>query len=270
MLLEKDENKIPRFSFRPFKIIENIQIASNTFLLVVESANSLDHFSAKPFNFFNIWVPRVDEIPLSIAYQNGKRLFFLYKLRGLGTKTLAQQKVGSFIGIKGPLGRGFEPKRSEKWLIVAGGIGIAPIPMLIKRALELDAKLDIFWGVRVSTEFFDIAKIFGLPNEAWSIVRVSEDCMADFCGLVIDAIRSVNVDKYDGIIAIGPQEMLKTFCKQYGESRENTYVSLETIVKCGMGICGSCYIRESEKLLCVDGPVFRCSEVAKQLEGASA
>jgi len=269
LLLGKD-NVMLRFFFRPFKVLENMQIAPNTYLLITEPGNTLNNVNVKPFNFFNIWVPRVDEIPLSIAYEDGKRLFFLYKLKGLGTKTLAQQRVGSFIGIKGPLGRGFEPQEGEKWLAVVGGIGVAPIPMLIRRAFEVGAKIDVFWGVRSSSEFFDIGGIFGLPNRAWRMVRVSEDCVEGFCGLVTDAIKGIDLDKYDVVIAVGPQEMLKAFCRQYGEDRENAYISLETIVKCGMGICGSCYVLGSEKLLCVDGPVFKCTEVMKHFESASA
>jgi len=270
LLLRESENKIVKYFFKPFKVLENKPVALDTYLLATEPISMLNDIDVKPFNFFNIWVPGVDEIPLSIAYKVEKKLFFLYKVRGIGTKTLAQQKVGAFIGVKGPLGKGFEPKKGEKWLVVAGGIGVAPVPMLIKKIFEVGAELDVFWGVRRSSEFFNIVEIFGLPKKAWRIVKASEDCIEGFCGLVIDAIRGINVDRYDVIIAIGPQEMLKMFCKLYGENRENIYVSLETMVKCGMGICGSCYVSGSEKLLCIDGPVFRCFEVRKHFESASA
>ncbi|MDK6028468.1 hypothetical protein QPL79_03745 [Ignisphaera sp. 4213-co] len=261
--MQKDAN-IAKYFIKPAKIIENRKISSDLHLLKIKLMQKL-HISIEPFNFFNIWVPRVDEIPLSIAYADNESLFFLYKVRGLGTKTLSQLNQNSFIGVKGPLGKGFKPLPNEKWLVIAGGVGIAPVPFLLKWGLSLGTKIDVVWGVKKSSEFFDVANVFNLPQEGWKLIKVSEDCIDGLCGLATDVLSNMNIAEYDVIIAIGPQQMLKTFCTLL-KDKENAYVSLENIVKCGFGVCGSCYVKESQKLVCIDGPVFKCSEAVASLE----
>jgi len=71
--------------------------------------------------------------------------------------------------------------------------------------------------------------------------------------------------KWSTIIAVGPKPMLKSICSTIDPSIE-VYVSLETMVKCGLGACGSCVLKPLPKLLCIHGPVFKCNEVNEFLE----
>jgi dihydroorotate dehydrogenase electron transfer subunit len=78
-------------------------------------------------------------------------------------------------------------------------------------------------------------------------------------------------NRYDTIIGIGPKAMLREMCRVAKELGvvDRVWVSIETTVKCGMGICGSCCLRPLPKLLCRDGPLFRCIEVEEFLSRSS-
>ncbi len=252
-------------SIRPARILYMDSIAKNTFLVRLRPIFNIN--ALKPFQFFTVWIPRVDEIPLSIADFNGRELVFIYKVKGYGTKSFSKLSRGSIVGLKGPLGKGINVESlGRSILVITGGIGIAPIPYLVRILTHnTNAKIDIFWGVKEHTEIFDVKSLIPMEKVNRIIISV-EDCGQKeyLCGKITDVIDSREINNYDSIIAVGPLAMLKTVCRRFRVS--NPYVALETIVKCGIGICGSCYIRYTDKLLCVDGPVFRCSEVEKHLE----
>lgn len=255
---------VSKYSVRPAKVVSNIEIAKDIYMLELEPLHLYE--MPQPFNFFMIWVPRVDEIPLSIADFDGKKLKFLYKIKGDGTKALAKYRKDMTVGIKGPLGRGINIKLTlnNRWLVIAGGIGIAPVPYLIRIWRKYGANIDLLWGVKTVDEIFNIHEFFPSTMES-RIIIATEDCRYrnGYCGTVVDILKHVNVKEYNSIIAVGPNSMLKVICLELYEL--NPYIALETMVKCGMGICGSCYIRASNKLLCIDGPLFSCSEVIEYL-----
>lgn len=259
---------------KPARVISNVEIAKDIYLLELESLHYL-HEIPQPFQFFMIWIPRVDEIPLSVADFSENRLRFLYKVKGDGTKTLAKYyNEGMVLGVKGPLGKGINRVRytsNVKWLAIAGGIGVAPIPYMIKVYRRYGVHVDLLWGVKTSDEVFNIHNLFP-GTEGGKVIITTEDCRYEngYCGTVVDAIKHIDLENYDDVIAVGPRDMLKTICLELYKFKLDPYVGLETLVKCGMGICGSCYVKASDKLLCIEGPVFRCSEVLDHLKTNSA
>jgi dihydroorotate dehydrogenase electron transfer subunit len=255
---------IDNYIMKAIKVLSNVKLAKDTYMLEGMFLSNI-HEKPNPFSFFMVWIPRVDEIPLSIADFDEGKIRFLYKIKGEGTKALSDHKE-SIIGVRGPFGKGIKikPAIGSRWLIIAGGIGIAPIPYLVKTWKTYEAQFDILWGVKTVEEIFDIKTFFPYMERS-RIIITTEDChyKNGYCGLITDVLKHMNVKDYDGIIAVGPNSMLKTICLDLYEM--NPYISLETIVKCGIGICGSCYIKSSDKLLCIDGPIFRCSEVIEYL-----
>jgi len=244
----------------PARILYIENLAENTYRLAVEPLYRVE--DVKPFNFFMVWVPRVDEIPLSIAYRRRDVIEFLFKVRGEGTRKLSTLYPGNLIALKGPLGRGFVVENDlENILVLAGGIGIAPIPFFISRSRY--RRLDLVWGVRERGELFNLKNLYPEISEKFSLIIVTEDCSYGICGTVLDALRSIDINAYSIILAVGPTAMLSKVCEYV--KGNNVYVALETMVKCGLGICGSCYIKSSTKLLCVEGPVFSCNEVGYHL-----
>lgn len=245
-------------SIIPARVVEIKQITEEVYYLKAKPISYINNIN--PFNFFMIWIPRIDELPLSIAYLYDNEYSFLFKVKGIGTQTLSKVLPGQFIGLKGPLGRGFiinDPLK--KALVIAGGIGIAPIPLFIDRAMCKE--LDVIWGVKKGIELFDIDSLFPGIRGKYNLIIATEDCSHGMCGTVLDVLKSIDIRNYDIIIAVGPKPMLNEICSKYIKINKDIYVALETLVKCGIGVCGSCYIPSSDKLLCRDGPVFKCSEV---------
>lgn len=219
-------------------------------------------FNPRPFQFVNIWVPGVDEIPMSISdfHEGSGELTILFKVVGEGTRTIKDRE--GFFGVKGPIGRGFDIN-ADRVLFVAGGTGIAPLPFFAREAERAGARVDVLWGLRTVEDLFDIKSIAPMVRE---VMIATEDCSIGFCGTAAEALSRLQVQgMYDVVIAVGPKLMLRSICNSFN-SVEGIYVALETLVKCGMGACGSCTVSPSHLLLCKDGPVFECKEVRNHLD----
>ncbi len=221
----------------------------------------------KPFTFAMIWVPGVDELPLSISKIEENIIHFVFKIRGAGTQALASLAPGSFVKIKAPLGKGYEPRVGEEILLVAGGVGIAPAPLLVDYCIENGCRVDIVWGVKNSSELCSLNEL-GINTKFARVFIATEDGSYGFRGTALElASKLLSMGKkYDTVIAVGPKPMLKSFCSDESMRDVRKMVSLETIVKCGLGLCGSCCVRPYPKLLCIHGPVFECEEVMKHFE----
>ncbi len=249
---------------KPARVLNNERISKSLYLIEVELLDAIGE-APKPFQFASLWIPRVKEIPLSISFLEGSRLRFVYKIRGWGTRALSRIERGSFIGLKIPLGRGIEldTLRDVKVLAVGGGAGIAPLPYLVKACHENNCRINVACGFRSGEEVPPIDRVFPLKPDRIGIA--TEDCSIGFCGDVLALTRELlETETFDMVIFVGPLPMLKRVCSDF--INVDPLVSLETMVKCGLGICGSCYIPQTTKLLCIDGPVFRCSEVRSYLE----
>lgn len=217
----------------------------------------------KPAQFFMVWIPGVDEVPLSVAdYDADEGLTFIYEVRGSGTRRLSDLNPGSFIGLKGPLGKPLEVAEGSSVLLVVGGSGVAPAPYITKYLASKGHRFEVVWGVKKKSELFNLGSFM---SGVEYLHVATEDCSVGYCGLASElAERLLEKNRYDLVVGVGSKGMLRTLCRATGETA--TYVVLESMVKCGIGLCGSCYLPPTGKLLCVDGPVFRCEEVIEYLE----
>jgi len=215
----------------------------------------------------DIWVPGVDEIPMSVSdYHNGE-LRIVFRVVGEGTKALTG--APRFVGVKGPLGRGFDASKYSRVLFVAGGTGVAPLPYLARILKSSGGRVDVVWGVRTASELFDIRRIAGFRSLG-EVFTATEDGSAGFRGTAVDlALRISERGGWDVVVGVGPKPMLRALCRALSK-RFEVYVSLEAYVKCGLGACGSCVLKPLPLLLCVHGPVFRCEEVLPHLEAKGA
>jgi len=215
----------------------------------------------EPPQFFMVWVPGVDEIPLSVADYEGGMLSFIYEVKGAGTDALSRLGPGSYVGLKGPLGKPLRVVEGSSALLVVGGSGVAPTPYITKYLASRGCRFEVVWGVKKRGELFNLGS---LMSGVEYIHVATEDCSIGYCGLASELARELmGRYGYDLIIGVGPKGMLKSLCEV--TSGVNTYVVLETMVKCGVGLCGSCVLPNTDKLLCVDGPAFRCEEVMHYL-----
>jgi len=258
-------NSLSSTTLRHARYVHREMLANGIYLAKLRLVEPFESYPS-PAQFVMVWVPGVKEMPMSIShYSCDGELTIVFRVRGVGTQKLASIGIGSVLGIRGPLGKGIAIRPEWKRVaILAGGIGIAPTPLLVSALTVHGCETHLFWGAKTRSELFDLDKIF--VDKPDRIEISTDDGSYGFRGTVLELFKSVaNVHSYDAVIAIGPNPMLRAVCEDMELKRIDPMVVMETIVKCGRGICGSCYIRGSTKLLCIDGPAFRCSEVMHHL-----
>jgi dihydroorotate dehydrogenase electron transfer subunit len=207
-------------------------------------------FDAIPGQFVMVWVPGVDEFPMSVSHI-GERFGVTYKVLGAGTKALSALDPGEKIGIRGPYGRGFAV-RGERMLAVAGGTGMACLAPMVEQACRDGVSVDIVLGARTKSEILMRDRC----NRAGATVHVTTDDGSEGTkGFATDGARVLlKTGGYDEVLTCGPERMIVGVLEASRAHGVPLQASLERHMKCGIGICDSCAI--DGRHVCVDGPVF--------------
>ncbi len=185
---------------------------------------------------------------------------FLYNVVGRGTRWLSQLKPGDTVDILGPLGNGFTIKPDSKnILIIAGGMGVAPLCFLARQAQDGGHSVTLLLGAASAA---NLCPTELLPSAA-TCQTATEDGSAGVKGLITDCLPQY-IDKADQIFACGPLPMYRTLAKEPGLHDKPVQVSLEVRMACGLGACYGCSIKTKGgmKKVCRDGPVFNMKDVA--------
>jgi len=216
---------------------------------------------AKPGQFLMLWIPSVDEIPLSIlsARENG---MVSVAVRNVGEATGAfhKKRVGELVGVRGPFGNCFTLKEG-RILMVSGGTGTAPILFLAERLASKTDRLVFVTGAKTREELLFMDKLKRiLSGEKTQLIAATEDGSYGIKGLATKPLeRLLQRERFDMIYTCGPEQMMRKvfdLTQKYGIPLE---ASLERLMRCAIGLCGSCVIGRYR--VCKDGPVF----TAKQL-----
>ncbi|MBS7633495.1 dihydroorotate dehydrogenase electron transfer subunit [Candidatus Bathyarchaeota archaeon] len=221
---------------------------------------------AKPGQFLMLWIPGVDEIPLSIlgADRNGD-VSVSVKNVGEATQALHRRKVGDIIGVRGPFGNSFSLAKGRV-LLVGGGTGLVPLLFHAKKSLS-KVKLIVFVaGAKTKDELLfadEIRKV--VSDRKMEFIETTEDGSCGFKGLCTQPLEPLlEKNKFNMIYACGPEQMIKeVFCLAQ-KHKIGFEASLERLMRCAVGLCGSCLLGKYR--VCRDGPVF----TGRQLEEASA
>ena len=231
-----------RFQFmhirRIKKIIEH-SIFHKTFFFDVS-------LKAEPGQFVMVWIPGVDEVPMSLSYIHDETAITVEKV-GDSTSVLHSMKVGDKIGLRGAYGTSFKSV-GKKAFFIAGGTGIAPLMPLIR---HYKGESHVIIGAKAKRYllFMDELQII-------SELSVStDDGSMGFKGLATDLAKTMlTTENYDVVYACGPEPMTFKLMKLCLELNIPMQASLERYMKCGVGICDSCAINGYH--VCTDGPVF--------------
>lgn len=200
--------------------------------------------------------------PLSIYRIGANGIALLFAVVGRGTGWLAGRCPGDSLSILGPLGNGFAYRPgASSLLLVAGGMGIAPLSALADQALHLGLRVRLLLGARDAAALYPASLI---PSGLDTIV-MTEDGSAGLKGLVTDPLP-VLAREADQVFACGPLPMYRALHRMRaggGLGGKSVQVSLETRMGCGVGACYGCSIetRHGPRRVCRDGPVFELGEV---------
>jgi dihydroorotate dehydrogenase electron transfer subunit len=198
--------------------------------------------------------------PISFQQVDGHTLAFLFASIGEGTQWLAGRKTGDLIDILGPLGRGFSLDSNKRLLLIAGGMGIAPLCFLAERAISKINQVKMLVGAKTASLLCPASLI---PRGV-ELITATEDGTAGVRGLVTSLLPEY-LPSSDQVFICGPLPMYQAIQRNYRQYLANipVEVSLEVRMGCGLGFCYACTIKTSEglKQVCKDGPVFNMNEV---------
>lgn len=269
-----------RASFVPeFAMIRRIETLTESEKLFEIEMVGRDKFNFQPGQFVEVSIFGVGEAPISISSPPTGSNRFELVVRKVGNLTgkLHSMKEGDKIGIRGPLGKGFniDEMEGKDLLFVAGGIGIVPLRSLIKYVLSKNnrsrfGKVFILYGSRTPKDmlFMDEIKEWEKIRDVeikLSVDTCPEGMRWDGCvGVVTTLFPKIEIKDPKNTVAVvvGPPVMYKFVIKclkDIGIRDEDIFVSLERRMKCGIGKCGHCQI--NGVYVCKEGPVFRYSEI---------
>ncbi len=236
-------------------------------------------FSFKPGQFNMIYMFGVGEIAISISGDPGKpkRLYHTTRVVGTVTERVQNFKAGDILGIRGPFGNGWPVEEAEgkNVLIVAGGIGLAPLRPVIYHLMNNREKYEnitLLYGTRSPDKilYFDELKKwisrFDLLN-----VNVTVDSATNnwrgHVGVVTKLLNRTMIDPENTIAYVcGPEIMMRFIAMdllKYRMPENQIYLSMERNVKCGLGFCGHCQL--GSYFICKDGPVFPLDKIKSYL-----
>jgi len=218
-----------------------------------------------PGQFAMVWVPRVNELPMSIMIsKESEKAAFTVRKHGPASTGLFNVKVGEQIGIRGPYGNSFDLKEG-KILLVGGGTGLVPMMRLLTFVQPTD-DVTVLIGAKSKDEVFfeDLANHL-LEKNIHKVIVSTDDGSYGEKGFVTDLVEKlVSETHYDGVYTCGPEIMM--YKTVHSAHSRNIFVqaSLERMMKCGVGICGSCCV--GEDLVCRDGTIFDGEHLSKNKE----
>lgn len=226
--------------------------------VMLKIQDGFDPLLRRPFGIYNVIKPK------GSWELKGSGIEVLYRVVGKGTRILSSLKTGEKLDILSPLGNGFpKPADPQDVIMVAGGMGIAPLYLLAK---SIRKGLFLF-GARGSREaaFANDFKRLGCE------VRLStDDGSVGRKGFVTELLEEA-VTPGSVIYACGPAAMIKRTAEIARKTgAKKCFVSLENSMACGIGVCLGCAVKakthaeaenRSYKMVCSEGPVFESSEI---------
>jgi dihydroorotate dehydrogenase electron transfer subunit len=211
-----------------------------------------DEREARPGQYFMIWVPGSDEVPMSISSIDGGNRSVSVRAVGETTRALGELRIGDRVGVRGPCGNGFRVKGSRP-LLVGGGTGITPLTVLAEQMVSAGVRPSFLAGVRSRDQVLFMDRLGKLLGD--HLIISTDDGSYGLKGLAsVYAIKMLEENSYDHIYLCGPELMMAKVFEAAETKGVPVQASLERYVKCSFGLCGSCAIGPYR--VCRDGPVF--------------
>jgi len=204
--------------------------------------------------------------PLSIHRVDTRRgtISLLFQVVGRGTALLAGMRPGERLNILGPLGRGFTVlPPSRDLVLVAGGIGVAPLFFLAERLLGAGHRVTLLHGARTQAYLLLADEFATLPL---TYLQATDDGSTGIRGTAVDAFAGLE-RRPDFVYAAGPMPMLAALAAAVRAVRLGAEFSLEERMGCGVGACMCCSFKSREgegwayRRVCVEGPVYPAEKV---------
>ena len=262
----------------PWRVVRTQPETHDTFTVTLAPVEPREPFTFEPGQFNMLFAPGVGEAAISMSGCAGTVKQVVHTIRAMGrvTKTLRRLQRGDVLGLRGPFGTPWPIGRAEGHdvLIVAGGIGLAPLRPALCHLLdhrERFGRVNLLFGARSPEDI-----LFAREIETWrGRFDVNVEVTVDRAGagwhgrvgVVTTLIPRAQFDPANTVAFVcGPEIMMHYTWRElerHGASSEDIWISMERNMKCGVGFCGHCQF--GPLFVCKDGPVFRYDRVAPLL-----
>jgi NAD(P)H-flavin reductase len=263
----------------PYRVRDVVQETHDTFTLALEPQRRAHAEPFEPGQFSMLWIFGVGELPISISGDpsRGDRLIYTVRSVGQATNTLVSQHAGDCIGVRGPFGIGWpmEAAKGKDVIVVAGGIGLAPLRPVIYQVLANRkdyGRLVILYGARSPRELLYRKELTAWARHRDTQVLVTVDygglSWRGHVGVVTTLFKYARLQPARSVaVTCGPEIMMRFVTRDLetqGLAPDNIYVSMERNMKCAVGFCGHC--QYGPHFICKDGPVFRYDKIRPLLD----
>ena len=237
-----------------YRIRSNEPLTETVYRMVVEGDTQ---YLTAPGQFVNIELPgRFLRRPISVCDYDGHTITLIYKVIGEGTAQMAGMAAGGELDMLTGLGNGFSTAvKTERPLLVGGGVGIPPLYGLAKRLTAQGKRVTAVLGFNRKSEIFLAEEFRALGAE---VVIATADGSVGLKGLVTDGMAAVS--DYTYLYTCGPEPMLKAV---YADCKTSGQFSFEERMGCGFGACMgcTCETKYGHKRICREGPVLEREEI---------
>ncbi|MDR7595740.1 MAG: FAD/NAD(P)-binding protein [Armatimonadota bacterium] len=231
-------------------------------------------FAFEPGQFNMLYAFGVGEVPISISGDPSQADLVVHTVRAVGavTTALARLRAGQGLGLRGPFGTGWPIQEAEgkDVLVVAGGIGLAPLrPLvyLLLRQRQRYGRVAILYGARTPQDVLYRADLQRWRARLDVRVEVTVDRAGrdwrGWVGVVTRLIPRAGIEPGETVAFLcGPEVMMRFAVRELdtlGVPRQATFLSVERNMMCAVGLCGHCQFGGS--FVCRQGPVFRYSDI---------
>lgn len=252
----------------PFRVKASRQDLADTRTLDLEAPGGGPVPAWQPGQFMMLYVFGVGEVPISIAGDPSDRRTLVHTVRAVGSvsRALCEANPGAAIGVRGPYGTAWplEACAGQDLLVIAGGIGLAPVRPVLQAVIADRARFGRVWLLAGSRTPDTL--LYAGEYDVWRAcdvaVHVSVDAAAPgwrgSVGPVTTLIPRIGFDPArTHAFVVGPEIMMKVVVQALadrGVPRRQLFVSMERNMKCAVGFCGHCQLGPA--FICKDGAVF--------------
>lgn len=261
------------------RISEVTRETCDTYTLTTVPEGDAPAPSFRPGQFSMLYDYGVGEVPVSISGDCEARDRLVYTIRSVGnaTASIVTRKPGDFIGVRTSFGSSWpvELARGRDVLLVAGGIGLAPLRPVISYVANHRSdygRFILLYGARTPKDLLFHNELRGWAKmpaaQVLMTVDKSDATWRGKVGLVTRLFNWVTLNPERTIaMTCGPEIMMhfvvrELLVRKFDASQ--IYLSMERSMKCGIGLCGHCQM--GPYFICKDGPVFAYSQLCKWME----
>jgi NAD(P)H-flavin reductase len=256
---------------RPFRVARRRRDTGDTWTLELEPAHG-PPLEPEPGQFTMVYAFGVGEVPISVSDAEGARLVHTVRSVGAVTEAICSSRPGTTLGIRGPFGNAWplDEAAGGDVVIVAGGIGLAPLRPALRHVLARRADYGavvLLYGSRTPRDLLYRAELEVLALRTDVAVEITVDTAeSDWRGRVGVVPKLVAEAPFDAASAAalvcGPEVMMRYAAdalRERGLHSDRIFASMERNMTCGLGYCGHCQLGPT--LICRDGPVYAWNEL---------